>query len=158
MRQRLQKFLPIVLIALMVQVLAPIGATWAAAMAADDPVGAAQICHSGPIAPLQSDQSGGHRDHGGACEPGTPGKGSERPLRDDQPLKPGDRVEQAPEAPPQRPRPISPGGAGDVKRVEQRHHQGRGAAGAGNCSRKSFTSSSTRERRIGGRLCQTRLP
>jgi len=67
MRQRLQRFLPIVLIALMVQVLAPIGAAWAAAMAAGDPMGGAQICHSDPRAPSQSDQSGNHRAHHGAC-------------------------------------------------------------------------------------------
>jgi hypothetical protein len=69
MRQRLQKFLPIVLIALMVQILAPIGVTWAAAIAAGDPLGAAGICHSDPTtAPAsQSDQSGSHRAHDGAC-------------------------------------------------------------------------------------------
>ena len=69
MRQRLQKFLPIVLIALMVQSLAPIGVTWAAAIAAGDPLGAAGICHSDPTtAPAsQSDQSGSHRAHDGAC-------------------------------------------------------------------------------------------
>jgi hypothetical protein len=68
MRQRLQKFLPIVLIALMVQILAPIGATWAAAIAAGDPLGAAGICHSDPAAPAsQSDRSGSHRAHDGAC-------------------------------------------------------------------------------------------
>jgi hypothetical protein len=67
-RQRLQKFLPIVLIALMVQILAPIGATWAAAMAAGDPLGAAAICHSDPAVPAsQGDQSGSHRAHDGAC-------------------------------------------------------------------------------------------
>jgi Protein of unknown function (DUF2946) len=68
MRQRLQKFLPIVLIALMVQILAPIGATWAAAIAAGDPLGAAAICHSDPAAPASpNDQSGSHRAHDGAC-------------------------------------------------------------------------------------------
>jgi hypothetical protein len=45
MRRRLQNFLPVVLLALMVQVLAPIAATWAAA--AFDPLQAAPICHSG---------------------------------------------------------------------------------------------------------------
>ena len=68
MRRRLQRFLPIVLIALMVQILAPVGATWAAAIAASDPLGGASICHSDPAAPSpQSDQSGGHRAHEGAC-------------------------------------------------------------------------------------------
>jgi hypothetical protein len=45
MRRRLQNFLPVVLLALMVQALAPIAATWAAA--ASDPLQAAPICHSG---------------------------------------------------------------------------------------------------------------
>jgi hypothetical protein len=38
MRSRLQKFLPVVLIALAVQVLAPIAACWAAAIAMSDPL------------------------------------------------------------------------------------------------------------------------
>ena len=67
MRRRLEKFLPIVLIALMVQILAPIGACWAAAVAASDPL-AAEICHTdlgqGSGA---GDQSGQHRAHDGAC-------------------------------------------------------------------------------------------
>jgi hypothetical protein len=45
MRRRLQKFLPVVLLALAAQVLAPIAATWAAA--SSDPLQAAPICHSG---------------------------------------------------------------------------------------------------------------
>ena len=67
MRRRLQKFLPIVLIALAVQILAPIGATWMTAAAAADPLGAATICHGDPTAPAQSDQNGDHRSHDGAC-------------------------------------------------------------------------------------------
>jgi hypothetical protein len=51
MRQRLRKFLPIVLIALAVQLLAPIAACWAAAIAASDPLSSLQICHSDPAAP-----------------------------------------------------------------------------------------------------------
>jgi hypothetical protein len=51
MRQRLRRFLPIVLIALAVQLLAPIAACWAAALAASDPLGAIEICHSDPTAP-----------------------------------------------------------------------------------------------------------
>ena len=38
MRRRLKKFLPIVLIALVVQIFAPIGACWAASIAASDPL------------------------------------------------------------------------------------------------------------------------
>ncbi len=66
MRRRLKKFLPIVLIALIVQIFAPIGATWAASIAASDPLAAAAICHGN--APGQpSDQTGGHRAHDGCC-------------------------------------------------------------------------------------------
>jgi hypothetical protein len=64
MRQRFQKFLPIVLIALVVQILAPIGATWAAAIAASDPLNAAPICHGGQDG-LPNEPNG--RAHDGAC-------------------------------------------------------------------------------------------
>jgi hypothetical protein len=67
MRPRLQKFLPVVLIALAVQVLAPIGACWATAIAMSDPLVGSEICHSTPASlPGQSDQSGGLHAHG-AC-------------------------------------------------------------------------------------------
>ena len=69
MRRRVEKFLPIVLIALMVQIFAPIGATWAASIAASDPLHAAVICH-GDAAQGQTDQSGQTgqpRAHDGAC-------------------------------------------------------------------------------------------
>jgi hypothetical protein len=45
MRRRLKNFLPIVLIALAVQIFAPIAACWAAGIAASDPLNAAVICH-----------------------------------------------------------------------------------------------------------------
>jgi hypothetical protein len=68
MRRRLQKFLPIVLIALVVQILAPIAACWAAGIAASDPLGSAVICHDHSAAvPGESDQGGDHRAHNGAC-------------------------------------------------------------------------------------------
>ncbi len=68
MRRRLAKFFPVVLIALTVQILAPIGACWAAAFAISDPLLAAEICHSDPAsASGQTDQSGEHRAHDGAC-------------------------------------------------------------------------------------------
>src|SRR5215475_5858310 len=67
MRRRLEKFLPIVLIALMVQILAPIGACWAAAIAASDPLPAAEICHTDLGQGPGSDQGGQHRAHDGAC-------------------------------------------------------------------------------------------
>jgi DUF2946 family protein len=68
MRQRLKNFLPIVLFALAVQIFAPIGACWAASIAASDPLAAAVICH-GNAAPgsAQSDQTGQHRAHDGCC-------------------------------------------------------------------------------------------
>ena len=67
MRKRLKNFLPIVLIALLVQVFAPIGACWAASNAASDPLAAAVICHGNANAATgQSDQTG-HRAHDGCC-------------------------------------------------------------------------------------------
>jgi hypothetical protein len=68
MRRRLQKFLPIVLIALMVQILAPIGACWAAVIAVSDPLGSAVICHDSAVASgHQGDRGSEHRAHDGAC-------------------------------------------------------------------------------------------
>jgi len=68
MRRRLEKFLPIVLIALMVQIFAPIGACWVAAVAASDPLGTAAICHDTSAGTGQSgDQSAPHGEHGTAC-------------------------------------------------------------------------------------------
>lgn len=67
MRRRFQKYLPIVMIALMVQIFAPIGACWAAAIAASDPLATAEICHdSGTAAGQTGDQTGQHQ-HGSAC-------------------------------------------------------------------------------------------
>jgi hypothetical protein len=67
MRKRLKNFLPIVLIALMVQIFAPIGACWAASIAASDPLAGAVICHgNAPSTSGQSDQAG-HRAHDGCC-------------------------------------------------------------------------------------------
>jgi Protein of unknown function (DUF2946) len=67
MRRRLKKFLPIVLIALVVQIFAPIGACWAAGIAASDPLAGAVICHgNAPSTPAQDDQAG-HRAHDGCC-------------------------------------------------------------------------------------------
>jgi hypothetical protein len=65
MRRQAGKFLPIVLVALLVQIFAPIGATWAASIAASDPLSAAVICHGNSTS--QSDQSGQHRAHDGCC-------------------------------------------------------------------------------------------
>lgn len=67
MRRRLKNFLPIVMVALLVQIFAPIGACWAASLAASDPLAAATICH-GNAGPQngQSDPTG-HRAHDGCC-------------------------------------------------------------------------------------------
>jgi Protein of unknown function (DUF2946) len=68
MRQRQRTFLPIVLIALMVQILAPIGACWAAAFAISDPLQAIEICHSDKASTSGlADQGGQDRAHSGAC-------------------------------------------------------------------------------------------
>jgi Protein of unknown function (DUF2946) len=68
MRRRLERFLPIVLIAVLVQIFAPIGATWAASIAASDPLRAAAICHGDAAsAPNRSDSSGQPRAHDGCC-------------------------------------------------------------------------------------------
>jgi hypothetical protein len=72
MRRRLRKFLPIVLIALAVQILAPIGACWAASIAASDPLHAAAICHDDGASTQgqtnnQTDPSGQPRAHDGCC-------------------------------------------------------------------------------------------
>jgi len=58
MRQRLQRFLPIILIALAAQILAPIAACWAAANAISDPLGFVEICHSVPTSPGTADDHG----------------------------------------------------------------------------------------------------
>ena len=63
----LKNFLPIVLIALMVQIFAPIGACWAASIAASDPLAGAVICHgNAPPGAGQTDQTS-HRAHDGCC-------------------------------------------------------------------------------------------
>ena len=65
MRRRLHQFLPIVLLALAVQILTPIASCWAAGIIVSDPLfGVAdQICHSGP----SRDDEGDHHLHDGAC-------------------------------------------------------------------------------------------
>jgi hypothetical protein len=68
MRRRLRRFLPIVLIALMVQIFAPIGACWAANIAASDPLHAAVICHDDAAStPGHADQTGHAGAHDGCC-------------------------------------------------------------------------------------------
>jgi DUF2946 family protein len=66
MHRRFRKFLPIILIALVVQILAPIGVTFAVAIAASDPLSSAPICHGGEGGlPTHDDPNG--RAHDGVC-------------------------------------------------------------------------------------------
>ena len=65
--RRLKNFLPIVLIALAVQIFAPIGACWAATIAASDPLAGAVIRHGNGVPGAgQTDQTS-HRAHDGCC-------------------------------------------------------------------------------------------
>ena len=50
MQRRLGRFLPIVMLAMLVQILAPISASWAFGFAASDPLHLAGICSSSPDA------------------------------------------------------------------------------------------------------------
>jgi hypothetical protein len=67
MRQRLRKFLPVFLVALALQVLAPISAAFAIAVATSDPAWSAEICHHDSDSP--SSQGG---DGNSGCEGGCP--------------------------------------------------------------------------------------
>ncbi|MCK1733236.1 DUF2946 domain-containing protein [Bradyrhizobium sp. 138] len=67
MHARLQKFLPLVLLALVMQVLAPIAACWATGLAVADPLSAGIICHSASDQSGPSDRSGAPPAHAGAC-------------------------------------------------------------------------------------------
>ncbi|MFL6818011.1 MAG: DUF2946 domain-containing protein [Bradyrhizobium sp.] len=66
MRQRLRRFLPIVLFAVIVQILAPIGACWGASIASSDPLHAAVICHGG-AANDQGEPAAQPGAHDGCC-------------------------------------------------------------------------------------------
>jgi Protein of unknown function (DUF2946) len=68
MRRRLRKFLPIVLMALTVQIFAPIAACWAASIAASDPLQVAFICHDdGGTNSGQTDPGDQPRVRDGCC-------------------------------------------------------------------------------------------
>ncbi|MBR1163382.1 DUF2946 family protein [Bradyrhizobium elkanii] len=67
MRRSLKNFLPVVLVALLVQILAPIGACWAASLAASDPLAGAVICHGSAAQGAGQDDQIGHRAHEGCC-------------------------------------------------------------------------------------------
>lgn len=66
MRGRLKRFLPVILLALVVQIFAPIGACWAASIAASDPLARAVICHGNVSDTGQADQTS-NRAHDGCC-------------------------------------------------------------------------------------------
>ncbi|OKO68186.1 DUF2946 domain-containing protein [Bradyrhizobium sp. NAS96.2] len=66
MRQRLKSLLPIVLVALLVQIFAPIGACWAASLATSDPLAGAIICHGSVAQGAAQDQTG-HRADNDCC-------------------------------------------------------------------------------------------
>jgi len=55
------------MIALMVQILAPIGASWAFASAVSDPLAAVEICHQSDPSSNGSDQGGQHQGHDASC-------------------------------------------------------------------------------------------
>ncbi|MGY3035674.1 hypothetical protein ACVIIV_004844 [Bradyrhizobium sp. USDA 4354] len=67
MRARLQRFLPLVLLALAMQVLAPIAACLATGQAVADPLSAGVICHSASEQSGLNGQTGGPAAHAGAC-------------------------------------------------------------------------------------------
>ena len=68
MRRRLRKLFPIVLLALTVQILAPIATCWAASMAISDPLASGSICHdSAASSSGQTDQTDQPAAHDGCC-------------------------------------------------------------------------------------------
>ena len=66
MRRHSRKFLPVILIALIAQILAPVAACWAAAIAVADPLQSAGICHSDATTG-SGDQDRGRDVHDGLC-------------------------------------------------------------------------------------------
>ena len=68
MRRRLEIFVPIVLLAVLVQLIAPIAAFRIVAYAVTDPVYMASICSEmGPSADAQTAPAKTQHDHGGCC-------------------------------------------------------------------------------------------
>lgn len=67
MRNWVKRFLPIVLIALTVQIFAPIVACWAAGIAASDPLSAAVICHGNAGSGATQDSQNGAQDARRGC-------------------------------------------------------------------------------------------
>ena len=68
MRRRLRNFLPIVLMALAIQIIAPVAACWAVSIVASDPLRAAVICHDTAASKSNTDgHTGQPRAHDGCC-------------------------------------------------------------------------------------------
>ena len=67
MRQRLRNFFPVLLIALAVQVIAPIGAAFATTVAASERAWLGEICHHSSDAPSPKGDDGSH-----GCDDGYP--------------------------------------------------------------------------------------
>lgn len=69
-RRRLQIYFPAFLMALMMQIIAPIGVSWATASSLSDPLaafGGTVICHTGSGEADNQPDPTGHRAHAGAC-------------------------------------------------------------------------------------------
>jgi hypothetical protein len=67
MRRRLQRFFPVFLIALAIQMAAQIGAGWAAALAVSDPFASIPICHSSPATVPSSPDQGNDSGRDASC-------------------------------------------------------------------------------------------
>jgi hypothetical protein len=68
MRRRMEWLLPVALFALLLQVAAPVGASWLTTAALADPLPLAEICHStADVAPAPADQGDDHHACGLDC-------------------------------------------------------------------------------------------
>lgn len=81
MRRQMGKFIPVVMIAIWVQVLAPVGAYWAMA-AAMDPFGSAPICSSAsPAQASETAPAGQQQGHSDCCSLCVISHGGAAPLK-----------------------------------------------------------------------------
>jgi hypothetical protein len=68
MRRRLSRLLPLVILALLVQIIAPIGVCWAASIVASDPLHDAAICSSSSTSSTSADaDKAAHHQRDGSC-------------------------------------------------------------------------------------------
>ncbi|MCO5131118.1 MAG: DUF2946 family protein [Xanthobacteraceae bacterium] len=67
MQRRLGRFLPIVLLAMLVQILAPVGASWAFGTDVSDPLHLAGICSGAPDAAGDAGQADPHQTADACC-------------------------------------------------------------------------------------------